>query len=67
MNSISEHGIGELSKRGCDVSPQHENPVGILVRSAEMHDYEFNPELLAIAEQAQDITTSPLKNVQSLA
>ena len=45
MNSISEHGIKELTKRGCNVGPDTQRPEGILVRSAELHDYQFNSEL----------------------
>jgi len=61
MNEISEHGIKELTKHGCKVSAELENPEGILVRSAEMHDMEFNPELLAIARAGAGYNNIPIE------
>ena len=66
MNSISEHGINELLKRGCDVSPDFDKPDGILVRSAELHDYEFNPELLAIARAGAGYNNIPVEKCAEL-
>ncbi|MBQ2960433.1 MAG: 3-phosphoglycerate dehydrogenase [Oscillospiraceae bacterium] len=66
MNSISEHGINELTKRGCDVSPDFDKPDGILVRSAELHDYEFNPELLAIARAGAGYNNIPVEKCAEL-
>ena len=66
MNSISEYGINELLKRGCDVSPDFDKPDGILVRSAELHDYEFNPELLAIARAGAGYNKIPVEKCAEL-
>ena len=46
MNAISEHGTGALEKRGCVVGPDVEAPDALLIRSADLHGMEFNPELL---------------------
>ena len=48
MNSISPAGIEALTARGCDVSADEVRPEALLLRSAELHGCEFNPELLAI-------------------
>ena len=51
LNKISEVGTSRFSDAytcGTDV----QNPDAILVRSASMHEMEFNPELLAIARAA---------------
>ena len=60
MNSISEHGINELTKRGCQVSPEFEDAAGILVRSADLHSHEFNSELLAIARAGAGYNNIPV-------
>ena len=49
MNNISPSGIEVLTKKGCTVGPETERPEAMLIRSAELHGIEFNPELLAIA------------------
>ena len=49
MNTISEQGIGVLEKRGCEVGAEVENPDGLLIRSADLHGYEFGENLLGIA------------------
>ena len=42
MNTISGQGIGVLEKRGCEVGAAVENPDGLLIRSADLHSYEFD-------------------------
>ena len=49
MNSISLAGIEVLEKKGCRVGKEVAAPEGMLIRSADLHDYEFNSELLGIA------------------
>jgi len=61
INSISEHGLGELRKRGCTIGEDISDPQGILVRSAELHDMEFNPELLAIARAGAGYNNIPIE------
>ncbi len=61
INSISEHGLGELRKRGCTIGEDISEPQGILVRSAELHDMEINPELLAIARAGAGYNNIPIE------
>ena len=44
LNNISDFGIQELKSKGCEVGEQVENPHGILVRSADMHNMAFNEQ-----------------------
>ena len=60
MNSISEHGTGALEKRGCLVGPDVEAPDGLLIRSADLHGQQFNPELLAIARAGAGYNNIPI-------
>ena len=60
MNSISEHGTGALEKRGCLVGPDVEAPDGLLIRSADLHGRQFNPELLAIARAGAGYNNIPI-------
>ena len=59
LNKISEVGTSRFSDAytcGTDV----QNPDAILVRSASMHEMEFNPELLAIARAGAGVNNIPL-------
>ena len=49
LNKISNIGLCELDGAKYSVSDEMELPDAILVRSAKMHDYPINPELLCIA------------------
>ena len=60
LNSISEHGINELTRHNCNVGEDVAKPEGILVRSADLHDMEFNPELLAIARAGAGVNNIPV-------
>ena len=59
MNKISPVGLAELDKAYFQVADDVENPDGILVRSAALHDMEFPQALRAIARAAPAPTTSP--------
>lgn len=59
MNSISDSGIGYLKSRGCEVGPEVESPDGMLIRSADLHEYAFNPELLAISRAGAGFNNIP--------
>ena len=59
LNKISEVGTSRFNANyicGTDV----QNPDAILVRSASMHEMEFNPELLAIARAGAGVNNIPL-------
>ena len=60
MNKISGVGLAQLDKKYFRVSDEEENPHGILVRSAKMHDYEFPPALRAIARAGAGTNNIPI-------
>ena len=62
MNAIAPAGIEALERRGCEVGENVEAPEGILLRSADLHSYEFNPELLAIARAGAGYNNIPVKD-----
>jgi len=49
MNKIAQQGIDELAERSLNVNVDAENPDGLLIRSAKLHDEVFGDKLLAIA------------------
>ncbi len=61
MNHIAERGIDALVERGCMVGEDVENPHGILLRSANLHDYPFGEGLVAIARSGAGTNNIPLK------
>lgn len=61
LNSISQVGLENLDKTRYLVSDEIENPDAILVRSAKMHDYAFNPELLCIARAGAGTNNIPVE------
>jgi D-3-phosphoglycerate dehydrogenase len=50
-----------LEKSRYHASDDIEDPDAILVRSAKMHDYEFNPELLCIARAGAGTNNIPVE------
>lgn len=62
MNAISPVGINTLKGFGCEVGAEMEKPDGMLIRSAELHGYEFNPELLAIARAGAGYNNIPIED-----
>ena len=60
MNAIAPAGIEALERRGCAVGEEVEAPEGILLRSADLHDYPLNPELLAIARAGAGYNNIPV-------
>jgi D-3-phosphoglycerate dehydrogenase len=61
MNKIAPLGLQQLTDRGCTVGDAMEAADGILVRSAKLHDYTFNPELLAIARAGAGTNNIPIQ------
>lgn len=62
MNSISPFGITRLEKRGCVVGKNVDEPDGLLIRSANIHDYKFNNNLLAIARAGSGFNNIPIED-----
>ena len=61
MNAISENGVAYLEKRGCEVGPAVEAPDAMLIRSADLHGMQFNPELLAIGRAGAGYNNIPVE------
>ena len=61
MNHIAERGIAALVERGCTVGKDVPDPQGILLRSADLHDYPFGDSLLVIARSGAGTNNIPLK------
>ncbi len=59
MNKIAKVGTDRFGKEFC-VGESVEAPVAMMVRSASLHDMEFNPELLAIARAGAGVNNIPL-------
>ena len=49
LNKIAKVGTDKLDRNLFNVGEDVDAPYGIMVRSASMHEMEFNPELRAIA------------------
>ena len=60
MNHIAERGIASLVERGCTVGKDVPDPQGILLRSADLHDYPFGDSLLVIARSGAGTNNIPL-------
>ena len=59
LNHISHKGLERLSANLFSVDTEGTVPDGILVRSANMHDMEMNPQLLAIARAGAGTNNIP--------
>ena len=60
LNSISPIYKNTLSSMEYNVSADAENPQAILVRSADMHSYEINDDLLCVARAGAGVNNLPL-------
>lgn len=60
LNKISKHGTDILAEK-YNVGDSVENPHGILVRSAAMHDMNFSSELLAISRAGAGVNNIPIQ------
>ena len=61
MNKISQAGLSQFDTSKYSYSDDAPNPAGILVRSAKLHDYAFNPELLCIARAGAGVNNIPVE------
>lgn len=60
QNKISPAGLTQFDPARFTISDAIESPDGILVRSADMHDYEFNENLRAIARAGAGTNNIPV-------
>ncbi len=60
LNKISKNGTKLLDPAKYAISDSCENPDGILVRSAKMHDYAFEPSLKAIVRAGAGVNNIPI-------
>lgn len=63
LNPISQIVEKYLTKENYAISDDAKNPIGILVRSANMHDYEVNDELLCVARAGAGYNNIPYKKL----
>ena len=60
LNKIAKVGVEALDEKLYRCGTDVEAPVGVMVRSAKMHDMTFNPELLAIARAGAGVNNIPI-------
>ena len=60
MNAIAQQGLDILTEAGLEVSPEIAAPEGMLIRSAALHDMEFNKELLCISRAGIGVDNIPI-------
>ena len=61
MNNIARQGLDELAAHGLTVNVNAENPDGMLIRSAKLHDAVFGDRLLAIARAGVGTDNVPVE------
>ncbi len=61
MNKIAKVGTDNFDKNEYNVGENVENAQAIMVRSAALHDMEFNPELEAIARCGAGVNNIPIE------
>lgn len=62
MNTISESGLALFEKRGYEFGKETENPDAMLIRSADLHGYAFNEELVAIGRAGAGTNNIPVED-----
>lgn len=60
LNNISHKGL-DLLPQNFQVDGSYEDPDAILVRSADMHDYDFSPETLYIGRAGAGVNNIPIE------
>ena len=60
MNKIAKVGTDIFDRSIYEVGDATEAPIGMMVRSAALHDIEFNPELLCIARCGAGVNNIPV-------
>ena len=62
MNKIAAVGINQFDRALYDVTTEADDPNGIMVRSASLHDVEFGKNLLAIARCGAGVNNIPVED-----
>ena len=62
MNHISPCGLQKLEEHGCIVGENIPDPDGLILRSADLHSYAFEPSLIAIARSGAGTNNIPLED-----
>lgn len=60
LNKIAKCGTDRFDASKYTCSDSVENPTAVMVRSASMHETQFNPELLAIARAGAGVNNIPI-------
>lgn len=61
LNNIAPVGLEQFDKTKYNVGNEVENPEAILLRSADMHRYEVNPELLCVSRAGAGTNNIPVE------
>ncbi len=61
LNKISEPGLNLLHELGCETGDDLEAPDALLVRSAKLHDMQFDPSVVAISRAGAGVNNIPLE------
>ena len=62
MNKIAKVGLDALSPADYQIGEDLENPDGMLVRSADLHNMEFGENLLAVARAGAGVNNIPVED-----
>lgn len=60
MNNIAAAGLRVLETKGITVDVDAENPAGLLIRSAKLHDLPFGDQLVAIGRAGVGVDNVPI-------
>jgi len=60
LNNITSSELEKFDKAKYEVAAELSNPDALMLRSAKIHDMEFNPELLCIARAGAGVNNIPL-------
>ena len=63
MNHISPYGLQKLEERGCGVGEDIQAPDGLILRSADLHSYAFEPSLITIARSGADTISMAMDEI----
>lgn len=61
INNISDAGMSIVTNAGYNLIREPENPIAYYMRSTDINDWEFNPELLAISRSGVGVNNIPVQ------